>query len=612
MNLSRQIWKHLLPGQRRRFALVLGVGLAGGLMELIGVGSVMPFLALLSRPELIHTQPVIHKAFLWGGFADDRAFLMFCGTAAIFFLISANAFVFLKTALIVSFSTRQMPKIAARVLRAFLAKDYPFFLASHSGQLAKDVLMLSDSVANAVLQSWLTAFSESTTILLLTALILWADPLIGVTVLVSMGTIVAGSYYLIRRRIAHFGELTDETNGRRFERCLEILGAAKEIKAAEAEAYFARSFEPYADKHAEAYRLSSIFQTLPSSFVQAVAASFILAIALWQLSRGSDPAQVVALLSLYAVAGYRLLPSLLKFSGAASQLQHHRFIFDKLITLLSATPPAAPDTPPLPLEREVRLDTIIFRYPGQTSPVFDGLDLTIRCREFLALAGGSGAGKSTLADLLLGLQRPQSGHLSVDGAVLDDKALARWRRSVAFVPQSVFLFDSTIAENIAFGIEPGSIDRDRVRKAAELAQIADFVDGLPEGYETRIGERGGRLSGGQRQRLGIARAMYREPSVLILDEPTSALDGITETELARALEGLKGRLTLVVIAHRPSTVKLGDRVIVLENGQISCSGRYDDLLLRNPHFARLMSEPEDRDTSGGTSQVPAGLGGRPE
>lgn len=593
MRLSRLIWRRVLPDQHGRLAGVIAVGLLGGLVELIGVSSVMPFLALLSRPDLARTQPVIHALYVHGGFPNERAFLIACGAAGIVCLIAANAFVFLKTATILRFSTSQMPRLAGRVLRAYLAKDYPFFLQRHSGQLAKDVLVQSDGVANGVLQAWITALSESATIALLTGLILWADPRVGLAVLASMGAIVAGSYYLIRKKITLLGQLNDEANGRRFEQCLEILGAAKEIKAAEAEDYFARSFQPSAVEHAAAYRQSLIMQALPTSVVQAVAAAFILAVAVWQLSRGADPARVVTLLSLYAVAGYRLLPSLLKFSGAASQVRQYRSVFENVVELLAAEPQAEPAAPaPLPLKHELRLEGVVFRYPGQAAPVFDGLNLTIRRREFLALAGGSGAGKSTLADILLGLQKPEAGRLTVDGRSLDEAALRGWRRAAAFVPQHVFLFDSTIAENIAFGVEPGKVDSARVRAAAKLAQIADFVEQLPQGYDTRIGERGGRLSGGQRQRLGIARALYREPEVLILDEPTSALDGITETELAKALEGLKGRLTLIVIAHRPSTVKLGDRVIVLENGRIADSGSYDELCARNPHFAGLMSQPE--------------------
>ncbi len=592
MRFSRQIWQHILPEQRRRAALVIAIGLAGGLMEVIGVGSMMPFLALLNQPELVRSQPLIHGLFLAGGFTDVHSFLLFCGVAAIFFLISANIFIFFKSAVMTRFSTDQMPKVATRVLRAYLTKDYPFFLEHHSGQLAKDVLIQSDTVANAILLSWMTAISESATILTLTALILWADLHVGVAVLASMGLIVSGSYFVIRRRITLLGRLNDEANGRRFEHCLEILGAAKEIKAAEAEGYFAESFRSFTVDHAATYRQLLTIQALPSSLVQALAASFILAVAVWQLSRGADPTRVFVLLSLYAVAGYRLLPSLLKFSGAVSQLGQYRTAFEKIIGLLAAPSltPLPERAPPLTLEKEIHLEGVAFRYPGQPLPVFKGLDLSIYRREFLALTGGSGAGKSTLADLLLGLQRPQAGRILVDGQVLDESNLARWRRAVAFVPQSIFLFDSTIAENIAFGVDPDKIDRARVRAAASLTQIATFIESLPEGYDARIGERGGRLSGGQRQRLGIARAMYRDPSVLILDEPTSALDGITETELARALEGLKGRLTLVVIAHRPSTVKLGDRVIVLENGRISDSGTYEALISRNEHFARLMSE----------------------
>lgn len=594
MRLSSQIVRLVIKGSRRRFIVVMLVALLGGLVELIGVTTIFPFLSLLARPELTRSQPILRRAFELGGFSSDRSFIFWIGIAAIFFFVFANLYMFLKNAMVTRFAIGHMGSLATRLLRLYLRKPYAYFSDNHTAKIAKDILVQSDMVANTVLLSWMTALSESCTLATLVFLILWVNTATGLIIVFGLGSIVASAYFMIRRKVYDLGQSSDEANSRRFEYCLETLGAVKEIKATGCEEYFCRAFEPHAQAMAAAYTRTNVLQALPTYFVQSVAACFIIGLGLFHIQKGTDLSQIVPLLSLYVVAGYRLLPSLMKFAGAISQLRQHRAIFDNVAALLAESdglPQPPPSVRRLPMDAGIEFRSVTFRYAEQSRPIFDAFNLKIPKNEFVALVGSSGAGKSTLVDLLLGLLSPENGLVLAGGTPLDASALPHWRAQVAYVPQSVFLLDGSVSDNIAFGVWPEQVDPERVRTAARLAHLDQLVESLPGGYDSGIGERGSKLSGGQRQRLGIARALYRNPEVLILDESTSALDGITESEIVRALEGLKGRVTLVVIAHRHSTVRLCDRVVLLDQGRIADSGTYDELIARNPQFARLMSDP---------------------
>ncbi len=594
MKLSSQIIRFVIKGSRKRFVVVMLVALVGGFVELAGVTTIFPFLSLLSHPELAHTQRVLRRLYELGGFTDDRTFIFWIGVVAIVGFVSANIYVFIKNALVTRFATGHMGSLASRLLRLYMHKPYSFFIENNTAKIAKDVLVQTDLVANTVLLSWMTAISESFTLTALVFLILWVDLTAGLVIVFGLGSIVAGAYFAIRRKVFTLGQTSDEANSRRFAYCLETLGAVKEIKATETEDFFCYAFAPHAQEMAAAYTRTSILQTLPTYLVQAIAAAFIIGLGLHEIRIGTPLAKIVPMLSIYVVAGYRLLPSLMRFAGSISQLRQMRPVFDNVAALLEESdglPTSPPASRALPLDGGIELNEIGFRYPGQASPVFDGLNLKVAKGEFVALVGASGAGKSTLVDLLLGLLVPEKGRILIGGAALDAELRTHWRRRVSYIPQTTFLLDDSVAANISFGVWPKHVDEARIRRAAEMARIGDLIAAMPNGYRSGVGERGSKLSGGQRQRLGIARALYREPEVLIMDESTSALDGITESEIVRTLESLKGRVTLIVIAHRHSTVRLCDRVVLLDQGRVVDSGSYDELFARNPLFGLLMSDP---------------------
>jgi ATP-binding cassette subfamily B protein len=319
----------------------------------------------------------------------------------------------------------------------------------------------------------------------------------------------------------------------------------------------------------------------------------LLAILAFALSRQSHGiAAALPVLGALALGAQRLLPALQQLYGAWASIAGSHALLEDTLGLLDQPLPAdasSPRPPPLPFEREIRLDQVRFQYTADGPWVIDNLSLTIAKGTRIGLVGGTGSGKSTTLDLLMGLLSPTSGVISVDGQVLDPGSVRAWQAGLAHVPQAIFLADASLAENIAFGVPPASIDLKRVRRAADLAQIGEFIDAMPEGLSSLVGERGVRLSGGQRQRIGIARALYKETRVLVLDEATSALDNSTERSVMDAIEGLSRDLTVIMIAHRLSTVQRCDTIVELENGRLVAQAPYEELLMRSRSFQQMAS-----------------------
>lgn len=599
-SLSRSLLL-LVAGDRRGFVLGLLLGVIGGFVELAGVAGLYPFLAVLSHPDLAHTNRwlILLRSLL--GINDDRLFLIAFGAICLAVFLSASLFLFLRQAYITRYALRQTARLAARLLRSYLRKPYAYFLDQHSAEISKNVIGQSDAVANGVLLSWMVAFSEFFVLVSLAGLILWADPLAGLATVVVLGVLIGTIHFTLRRRLHELGQRLDQTNGRRFTYCLEALQAIKEIKAANAEEFFENQFAQPASEFAAVYARTNTFQLLPSFLIQGTAVSAIIGLALGLLAAGRSPADILPILSLYAMAGYRLMPSLSRLTSSLAQVRQNRAVFDNVIAVLEEPVPPSISASSFRFKHSLVVRDAVFSYPGRGGGrrVLDGLHLELKRGSFVALAGASGAGKTTLADVLLGLLKLDAGDLVLDGAPLSAADMSTWRRSVGYIPQSLFLSDASIAANVAFGVPRDRIDTERVREALRLARLDQFIDSLPGGVTASIGERGSRLSGGQRQRLGIARALYHDPDLLILDESTSALDGATEAEILSALRGLTGQKTILAIAHRPATLRSADEIVLLQDGAVTDRGTYDDLIARSPQFANLMAYAR-------TAQAPEG------
>jgi ABC-type multidrug transport system fused ATPase/permease subunit len=400
---------------------------------------------------------------------------------------------------------------------------------------------------------------------------------------------------LVRRRLTRLGETRRRSVRTRFRIVQEALGGAKDVKVLGLEEQFLTRFQEPARAIARTTIRFDLISKTPPMAMQALLFGGMLLVVIYLMTSYGDFDSVLPLVALYAFAGYRLLPAIQNVSTNMSALRYREPAVNSLKKELDEAPP-----PPTKNEREaslrervsldraILLENVSYSYPSAARPAVRNLTLRIEANTTVALVGPTGSGKSTTADIILGLLRPQNGALRIDERVIDRTLESAWRRIVGYVPQQIFLVDGTVAQNIAFGMPTESIDQEAVERAARIANLHDFiVNEMPDGYATAIGERGVRLSGGQRQRIGIARALYRDPAVLIMDEATSALDNLTEHAVMEAVHHLSRRKTIILIAHRLSTVRDCDCIHMLENGELTGSGTYDELVEQHERFRAM-------------------------
>jgi len=429
-------------------------------------------------------------------------------------------------------------------------------------------------------------------IVFLLALLLVADPTLALVVGLVLGTGYLAVFGFAQKVLLAAGRESLIAGTLQSKHAYESLSGAKDIKLLgreqEVVAGFARLSLRWVNAHAKAQALS----TLPRYVVETVSFGFVLVVAIYLLATAGTIERVLPLLGLYAFAGYRLLPALHQVFDGWAALRYSAASLDLVLRDLEMEKDAGPasppsDRPPLPFHRELMLADVAYRYPGAADWAVRGLSLKIVKNMSVALVGPTGCGKTTVIDLLMGLLPAAEGRLVVDGVTVEDSNVTQWQRLVGHVAQQIFLFDDTVARNIAFGIPESRIDMEKVERAARVARLHDFVAELPQRYATVVGERGIRLSGGERQRIGIARALYHDPELLVLDEATSALDNITENAVLEALQTLAGRKTIIMVAHRLSSVKGCDLICVMDDGRIVERGSYDELIRSSERFRTL-------------------------
>ena len=595
MGLAEIVRKYgalLEPRAKRRFLALCATAAFAGLLETAAIASILPFLAMLASPELADSDARVAPLIALLGGQDQPETVARLGTAVLLILVVANAFSSLVTWLLLRFANRQGHALSLRLLASYLSKPYMFYLDRHTAELQKNVFGEVQRVTAGVLIPAAQIAARLAVVVLISTLLVLIDPAMAMVVAVVLGGAYTALYRFARAKLHDAGRISVEAGTQRARHAMEALTGAKEIKLLGCEAEFLRRFEQPSLGWADAQTTAQALGQLPRYAVETVAFSLILVLAIYLLGAGRGSGQILPLLGLYAFAGYRLMPALqLIFAGFASIRASHPALDAVLRDLPRAdSVPPKSEAPPgerLALRGAVELVAVRYQYPGENGWTLQPITLRIPKNASVALVGATGCGKTTLVDLLMGLLRPSGGTLRVDGIDIDDRNVRAWQRSIGHVPQYIFLCDDTIARNIALGLPDGEIDMARVETAAQLARLHEFVASLPRGYDTMVGERGVRLSGGQRQRIGIARALYSDPDLLVFDEATSALDSVTESALLESLEGLAGYKTLVLVAHRITTVRRCDRVFVMDRGQIVESGSYEELVAREGRFHAL-------------------------
>ncbi|MBF0251422.1 MAG: ABC transporter ATP-binding protein [Alphaproteobacteria bacterium] len=493
--------------------------------------------------------------------------------------------------------------LSCRLLSKYMQTSYLWHLGKNSAELQRNVNSSVGIVFNSIILATLNVVTEFFVIGAALSVLLYVEPVILLSSMAFL-VITAGAYQVVFNRIAvTAGHKVETANMDVIKTLMQALGALKEARLLGREPELITEFHDEKFKQADAQRVIAMIKVLPRSYLEMMLAVMILFALVW-ISGNYQSGEALAVLGMFIAAAFRILPSVgrvLAFAqsvkvGAAALISVEQDL-GHVTSAEVADADAAEDLQALMpkrsydrrqrFEKSITLDGVSFTFPGAAETTIDNVTLTIERGECLGLVGHSGAGKSTLVDVLLGLLQPDRGTVRLDDLDITGDPTV-WQGMVGYVPQSVFLFDDTIRRNVAFGVPAEELDEDKVRAVLEKAQLLDFVMGLPDGLDTKVGERGVRLSGGQRQRIGIARALYSDPEILIMDEGTSALDGETEAKLSGAIEGLRGHMTIILIAHRLSTVRHSDSIIFMNAGRIAERGNFEELMIKNDEFRKIV------------------------
>lgn len=574
-----ELYRAMLPARRRQFYAVIGLMLLGAFAELAAVGAVVPFLSLLADPSRAEKMPAVASLFGTLG-ANTRSEMVavaaaaFCAAAIVAALIrlqlswTSQSFVFLFG-----------HEIAVEIHRRILLQPYSYHISHNTSELISALEKTHILVFNVLLQM-MQAVTAALLSAFIIAILVYIDPFTALVSLTSFGILYILVSLFWRKRLRENSVAIDEGVRVNVQVLQESLGGIRDIIIDSSQEVFVDEFAE-SDRRLQLARSSNAFIGAAPRFIIEGAGMVLIAIlALLVSTREGGVGGAVPILGAVALGAQRLLPLLQQiYYGWANVAGHWDAVIDVLALLkLPVRRDIAADLGrPITLRDRICVDNVQFSYPGRKEPVLTDITLTIPSGSRVALVGKTGSGKSTLADLLMGLLEPDRGKISVDGTPLTGENRRRWQRSIAHVPQAIFLADTSIARNIAFG--SAEVDLERVKAAGHIAQLDEFVAQLPNGYETLIGERGVRLSGGQRQRLGIARALYKGAPIVVLDEATSALDNETEAAVIRALDALgsEGRTT-IMIAHRLTTVAGCDIVVRLERGRLVEVGSFKEVI----------------------------------
>lgn len=589
----KRLYQLLTLEQRKKLARLQGLVILMAFTELAGVAAIGPFMAVVGDMRRLEGDGLLATLYLASGVETPQQFLFWLGIAVLVALASAAALSTYSAWRLALYAQQIGAEMSTRLYRHYMQQSWLFHAGGSSSQLTHKIAQECGRITNNVIQPVMEMNAKGALALVMATAIFMFNPVVALIGLLVFGISYLVLYRTVRKRLAKNGMEISEANHQRLKLMNEGFGGIKDTLLLGRQADFNKRFADASHRIGHARGVTQGLTQVPRYAMELIAFGAVIFLVLYLLAaHEGNLGAILPILSVYALAGFKLLPAFQHVYASVAQIKGNISAVDYLETDLvesqsTGEAELAEKAGKLSPKRNVRLDNIHFCYPGKKEKALDGVTMDIPVNRVIGLVGASGSGKSTIIDVLLGLIPADQGGLVVDGQKLSGQTLRAWQNNVGFVPQSIFLADATIRENIAFGIPPDKIDDARVKRAAQMAHLDELLERIPEGFETRVGERGIQLSGGQRQRIGIARALYDDAEVLVLDEATSALDGITERLVMDAIHDFAGKKTIIMIAHRLTTVKECDCIYLLENGKVVDTGTFDTLFQHNEIFRRM-------------------------
>lgn len=582
LSLTKALLDLLEPSEKKKAFLLIALMVLSAFADVLGVVSVLPFIAVAANPGVIDQNKYLFMGYELLGFVGRDQYLIFLGSllvSAIFLSLGLKA---LTSFFQIRFVLLQEYSICRRLIVGSLNQPFPWFAGRDTSDIGKTILSEVNQVVGSGHAAFFTLLSQSILTLGLLVPVVLIDPKLAVSAFILILLIFSIFFVSMKKIVQRAGDRRLLSNSGRFKTVNRAFRAIKEIKYRGLEEETVADYSGYAKDFANSQASAQVIGQLPRYLIEAFAFGGIVLAVIYLIETKGDFSSATPVLSLYAMVGYKLLPSVQQIYGSIIAIKFISPAVAKLSLSLAKSNQQLEKNrskiKKIKVKKSIELQNASFKYENSKSPVFDKISISIKAKSTVGFIGPSGSGKSTLINILLGLLPLDSGALVVDGTVTVGRHLDSWQNSIGYVPQDVYIFRGTVAENIAFEFAKNKIDMDLVRMVSKLAHIDEFIETLPHAYLACIGEDGSTLSGGQKQRLGIARALYRQPNILILDEATSALDEDTEQKVVESIARFKGDMVVLMIAHRLTSLKKCNEVFWIERGHAQKVGSLENLL----------------------------------
>ena len=574
MNLLKKLFFILSSQERKKSSYLLLLITIMTLIDTIGVASILPFMTIIVNPEIIETNKVLNYIYMFTknyGIQNYNQFIFFLGFGVFIFLVFSMLLKIFTTFLQIKFIQMREFTIGKRLIEAYLEQPYSWFLFQNSTDLGKNILSEVQQMVVSLIRPLIYLIANCLIVIFIASLLIAVNSKIAFFAILVFSFFYISIYYYVNKKLKKLGNERFKNNQLRFLTVNEVFSAIKLVRLRNLEQNYIENFSVYSKDFAKTQAYTQTISQTPRFLLEILIFGIILLVTLYSFAQQGSLSPIIPILSLYALAGYRLVPALQQIYSSKVQITFIAPALDKIYFSLKKLKKnkKKKDKKILPFKKSIYLKNISFNYPNSNKILFKNFNLKINAQSKVGLVGATGCGKTTLIDIILGLLEVQKGSLEVDGEIITSHNLKSWQSIIGYVPQNIYLSDSTVANNIAFGLEPKNINFERVREVAKIANIDTFViEELSNKYDTFIGEQGVRLSGGQRQRIGIARALYHNPKILICDEATSALDNETEKAITDALNNLNNSITFIIVAHRINTLKNCDVIYEVSSRNI--------------------------------------------